>query len=239
MKVFTELVKKPHGIIFVTGRTGSGKSTTLYTCLSQLNTDKTKIVTIEDPIEYEMEGATQMQVLPEIGLDFAMGLRSMLRHDPDVMMIGDVRDKETAEIAIRVALTGHIVFSTLHTNDAASGIIRLIDIGIEPYLIASSVEAFIAQRLVRTICPHCKDEDKSTAGIELKKQIIQELEMAKDSQFTIFKGKGCNQCNQTGFWGRIAIYEVLLLSEKIRQLVMKRAPAGEIKKQAVLEGMKT
>src|SRR3989338_8341440 len=209
MKVFTELVKKPHGIIFVTGRTGSGKSTTLYTCLSQLNTDKTKIVTIEDPIEYEMEGATQMQVLPEIGLDFAKGLRSMLRHDPDVMMVGEVRDRETADIAIRVALTGHLVFSTLHTNDAASGVIRLIDIGLEPYLVATSVEAFIAQRLVRSICEHCKGEDHELAE-EIKPMIARDLNLASPNQVKVYKGKGCKKCNSTGYLGRTAIYEILL-----------------------------
>ena len=239
LQIFENLIKKPHGVIFITGPTGSGKSTTLYACLNKINTDERKIITIEDPVEYEMEGVTQIQVVANIGLDFARGLRSILRHDPDVIMVGEVRDLETAEIAIRVALTGHLVFSTLHTNDAASGITRLVDIGVEPYLVASSVEAFVAQRLVRTICPHCKQEDKSQAVSEMKKQIIKELGLPKNSNFTIQRGKGCNQCNNTGFWGRVAIYEVLLMSEKIRQLVMKKAAASEIKHQALSDGMKT
>jgi type II secretory ATPase GspE/PulE/Tfp pilus assembly ATPase PilB-like protein len=237
-KIFADLIKKPHGIIFVTGPTGSGKSTTLYTCLSQINTDKTKIVTIEDPIEYEMEGVTQMQVLPEIGLDFAMGLRSMLRHDPDVMMIGEVRDRETAEIAIRVALTGHLVFSTLHTNDAASGIVRLVDIGLEPYLVATSVEAFIAQRLVRSICTDCKVEDKDQPA-EIKAQIANGLNLQAMDPITIYKGKGCKTCNSTGFYGRTAIYEILLVDDMIKEMILKKASSDEIKNTAVRRGMNT
>lgn len=238
LKIFEELVKKPHGIIFVTGPTGSGKSTTLYTCLSQLNKDKTKIVTIEDPIEYEMEGVTQMQVLPEIGLDFAMGLRSMLRHDPDVIMIGEVRDHETAEIAIRVALTGHLVFSTLHTNDAASGIVRLVDIGLEPYLVATSVEAFIAQRLVRSICPKCKVEDNNQPE-EIKQQIAKDLNMSSTGAIKIYKGRGCKNCNSTGFFGRTAIYEILLVDDVIKEMILRRVSSGEIKTVAIQRGMHT
>ncbi|MBN1870237.1 MAG: Flp pilus assembly complex ATPase component TadA [Candidatus Omnitrophica bacterium] len=238
LKIFAELVKKPHGIIFVTGPTGSGKSTTLYTCLSQLNKDKTKIVTIEDPIEYEMEGVTQMQVLPEIGLDFAMGLRSMLRHDPDVIMIGEVRDHETAEIAIRVALTGHLVFSTLHTNDAASGVVRLIDIGLEPYLVATSVEAFIAQRLVRSICPDCKVEDTGQPE-EIKEQIAKDLGLRTTYKIKLYKGKGCKKCNSTGFFGRTAIYEILLVDNVIQELILRRASSDEIKNVAIQRGMHT
>ena len=238
LEIFEELVKKPHGIIFVTGPTGSGKSTTLYTCLSQLNKEKTKIVTIEDPIEYEMEGATQMQVLPEIGLDFAMGLRSMLRHDPDVIMIGEVRDHETAEIAIRVALTGHLVFSTLHTNDAASGIVRLIDIGLEPYLVATSVEAFIAQRLVRSICPNCKVEDMEQPD-EIKKQIARDMGFSSADDIKFYKGTGCKKCNSTGFFGRMAIYEILLVDDAIKELILRRVSSGEIKNVAVQHGMHT
>jgi len=238
MKIFEQLVKKPHGIIFVTGPTGSGKSTTLYTCLSQLNTDKTKIVTIEDPIEYEMEGVTQMQVLPGIGLNFAMGLRSMLRHDPDVIMIGEVRDQETAEIAIRVALTGHLVFSTLHTNDAASGIVRLIDIGLEPYLVSTSVEAFIAQRLVRSICPDCKVEDKEQPE-EIRARIAKDLGMDSPDSIKFFKGKGCKKCNSTGYFDRTAIYEILLVDDMVKELILKRVSAGEIKAHAVRRGMRT
>lgn len=234
---FENLINKPHGVIFITGPTGSGKSTTLYACLQKINTDERKIITIEDPVEYEMEGVTQIQVVAPIGLDFAKGLRSMLRHDPDVMMVGEVRDLETAEIAIRVALTGHLVFSTLHTNDAASGITRLIDIGVEPYLIASSVESFIAQRLVRTLCPHCKEEDP-TVTADMKRQIAAELGDLS-TPVKVYRGKGCGQCNDTGFWGRLAIYEILLITESIQELIMKRATAGDIKRRAVTEGMRT
>ena len=237
-KMFNQLVEKPHGIIFITGPTGSGKSTTLYACLSMINTDDRKIITIEDPVEYEMEGVTQIQVVPSIGLDFAKGLRSILRHDPDVIMVGEVRDLETAEIAARVALTGHLVFSTLHTNDAASGVTRLIDIGVEPYLVASSVEAFIAQRLVRTICQHCKEEDKSKPE-ELKEQIARELGLKSARDLKVYKGKGCDKCNGSGFWGRVAIIEILLMDEAMRELVIRRVPAGQIKKMALLKGMRT
>src|SRR3989338_6658470 len=174
-----------------------------------------------------MEGVTQIQVVPAIGLDFARGLRSILRHDPDVIMVGEIRDLETAETAARVALTGHLVFSTLHTNDAASGVTRLIDIGVEPYLVASSVESFIAQRLVRMICENCKEEDKSKLD-EIKVMIMKELELPSIRDVTIYKGKGCKTCNFTGFWERIAIFEILLVDDAIRELIMKRAPAGEI-----------
>jgi type II secretory ATPase GspE/PulE/Tfp pilus assembly ATPase PilB-like protein len=237
-QIFESLILKPHGIIFVTGPTGSGKTTTLYASLSRINTKDRKIITIEDPIEYEMPGITQIQVQPEIGLDFARGLRSILRHDPDVIMVGEVRDFETAEIAIRVALTGHLVFSTLHTNDAASGIARLLDIGVEPYLIASSVEALIAQRLLRVICPDCKYEDKD-ASEELKRMIASDLGMASIQEIKIYRGKGCNSCNFTGFFGRTAAYEVLLFDDSVRDLVLKKAPSTEIKKAARVKGMRT
>ena len=235
--LFESFIEKPHGIIFVTGPTGSGKTTTLYTCLSKINTRDRKIITIEDPIEYEMSGITQIQVMPEVGLDFARGLRSILRHDPDVIMVGEVRDLETAEIAIRVALTGHLVFSTLHTNDAASGITRLIDIGVEPYLVASSVEAFIAQRLVRVICPDCKYEDKQ-ASAELKRLIARDLGLAI-ADVNISRGKGCSNCNFTGFFGRTAIYEIITIDDVIKDLIIKKAPSGAIKKVAVSRGMRT
>lgn len=238
LEIFERLIEKPHGIIFVTGPTGSGKTTTLYACLSKINTRERKIVTIEDPIEYEMSGITQIQVMPEINLDFARGLRSMLRHDPDVMMVGEVRDLETAEIAIRVALTGHLVFSTLHTNDAASGITRLIDIGLEPYLVASSVEAFIAQRLVRVICPDCKYEDRA-APMELKELIARESGIKSTNEIRVFRGGGCQNCNFTGFFGRTAIYEVLLIDEAIKDLLLKKTPSSQIKKVGVSRGMHT
>jgi len=237
LQIFESLIQKPHGIVFVTGPTGSGKTTTLYASLSRINTRDRKIVTLEDPIEYEMPGITQIQVMPEIGLDFARGLRSVLRHDPDVIMVGEVRDLETAEIAIRVALTGHLVFSTLHTNDAASGITRLLDIGVEPYLLASSVEAFIAQRLIRVICPECKYEDKA-APLELKDLIAKDLEL-KSTEVKIFRGKGCPNCNFTGFFGRTAIYEILPVDEAIKDLIVKKTPSDQIKKIAITRGMRT
>jgi Tfp pilus assembly pilus retraction ATPase PilT len=238
LQTFEGIIQRPHGIIFVTGPTGSGKTTTLYACLSRINTKDRKIITIEDPIEYEMTGITQIQVMPEIGLDFARGLRSILRHDPDVIMVGEVRDLETAEIAIRVALTGHLVFSTLHTNDAASGITRLIDIGVEPYLVSSSVQAFIAQRLIRLNCPHCKYEDEK-APLELKEIIAKELGLKSMHDVKIYRGKGCPNCNFTGFFGRTAIYEFLTVDESIKDLILRKAPSGAINRTAVSKGMRT
>jgi type II secretion system protein E len=233
--IFEELIKRPHGIIFVTGPTGSGKTTTLYAALSKINDKKKKILTIEDPIEYQMKGITQIQVHPKIGLNFSNGLRTMLRHDPDIMMVGEVRDYETAEITIRVALTGHLVFSTLHTNDAAGGVTRLIDMGAEPFLVASSVIAFVAQRLVRVICPKCKTR------IKPDREILDELGVkAKDaSKVTIYEGKGCEFCRHTGFRGRTAIYEILTVTEPIRELMLKRPSSDEIKKKALSLGMHT
>jgi len=206
--ILESLVTKPHGIVFVSGPTGSGKTTTLYACLSRINDRKRKIITIEDPVEYLMQGITQMQVHPKIDFTFATALRSILRHDPDVIMLGEVRDFETAETAIRTALTGHLVFSTLHTNDAAGCMTRLLDMGIEPYLAASSLECAIAQRLVRLICPECH-------------------------------GSGCQGCRQTGYWGRTAIFEFLLLDEDIRSLILQRTSAGQITKLARSKGMRT
>ncbi len=234
---FRQLIHKPHAIIFVTGPTGSGKTTTLYACLHELNRDDHKIVTIEDPVEYEMEGVTQIQVNPKLSFGFAQGLRSVLRHDPDIIMVGEVRDLETAEIAIRTALTGHLVFSTLHTNDACSGITRLIDMGVEPYLVASSVEAFVAQRLVRLICPHCKEEDlKATA--EVKVEIARSLGV-EEAKVKIYKGQGCDQCNRTGYFGRTAIYEILEMNEHIRAMLNGKPRTEHIKQSAVKNGMVT
>lgn len=238
LEIFKGLLKRPNGIIFVTGPTGSGKSTTLYAGLSSLNTDEKKIITIEDPVEYEMDGMTQIQVQPQVGLDFAKGLKSVLRHDPDVMMIGEVRDLETADIAIRIALTGHLILSTLHTNDAASGVTRLLDIGVEPYQVSSSVIAFVAQRLVRMICPECKQEDTETLK-EVRALICHEMNISDQSQVKLFKGKGCDHCNHTGFVGRVAIYEFLQVDESIRKLIFQRVSAEEIKKAARKKGMLT
>ena len=228
------LILKPHGIIFVTGPTGSGKTTTLYSCLSKINSKDKKIITIEDPVEYQLKGVTQIQIHPRIGLSFAAGLRSMLRHDPDIMMVGEVRDLETAEITIRVALTGHLVFSTLHTNDAAGGVTRLLDMGIEPFLASSSVECFIAQRLVRLICPECKVEVKPDPGILKEFGIKEEVK-----SLVIYKGKGCEACKFTGYKGRTGIYEFLLMHEGIKDLIIKRASADQIKKKALELGMHT
>jgi type II secretory ATPase GspE/PulE/Tfp pilus assembly ATPase PilB-like protein len=223
------LMKRPYGIIFLTGPTGSGKTTTLYACLSRLNRDTVKIITIEDPIEYELLGVTQFQIKPEIGFTFASALRSILRHDPDIMMVGEVRDLETAELAIRTSLTGHLIFSTLHTNDAPSGITRLLDIGIEPYLVASSVNAFISQRLVRIICPDCKKERKD------KKDLLPDV--FKD--FKIFYGEGCESCNSIGYKGRTAIYEIIMISDSVRELILKKSSAADIKRLAKREGFKS
>jgi len=234
-EILQRLLKKPHGIIFLTGPTGSGKTTTLYSCLSQINTGKRKIITIEDPIEYQLKGITQIQIHPAVGLTFASGLRSMLRHDPDVMMVGEVRDMETAEIAIQVALTGHLVFSTLHTNDAASGVARLLDMGAEPYLITSTVECFIAQRLVRVVCPKCRRSVKISD--EATREFSEEVKI--DPGAVIYESKGCEACGFTGYSGRQAVYEFLVCGEEIRQLIMERSAASRIKKKAVELGMRT
>ena len=216
------LIQKPHGIIFVTGPTGSGKTTTLYACLTKLNAPNVKILTIEDPIEYQLTGITQLQVHPKIGFSFAQGLRSMLRHDPDIMMVGEVRDPETAEITIRSALTGHLVFSTLHTNDAAGGVTRLLDMGIEPYLVASSVLGFIAQRLVRVVCPSCKEPQPIDPALRAEFGVTDEMPPS------LWRGRGCAACKGTGYKGRTAIYEFLLLSGPIQRLVLSRGSSHEI-----------
>ncbi len=233
-----QLLKKSHGIVFVTGPTGSGKTTTLYACLSKLNSRARKIITIEDPIEYELKGISQTQINPKIDLTFARMLRSMLRHDPDVMMVGEVRDRETAEITIQTALTGHLVFSTLHTNDSASGITRLIDIGIEPYLIASSVIAFIAQRLVRVICKDCK-EKVALSSLGFKSEQLKAEGFNADKHTFVYHGKGCKACNETGYMGRLGIYETLLIKDSIKNLILEKAPSHIIKAKAIEEGMHT
>ncbi len=235
LMLLDQMIKRPHGIIFLTGPTGSGKTTTLYACLTKINNIDRKIITIEDPIEYQLKGITQTQVNPLIGYSFANGLRSILRHDPDIMMVGEVRDIETAKITIQVALTGHLVFSTLHTNDAASGITRLLDMGIEAYLISSSVNCFIAQRLVRMICVRCKTQDTLTP------EIIREFGISNEyfSSIKIYKGEGCEDCQMTGYHGRQAIYEFLSITDEIRDMIMERATAGQIRSKAINQGMKT
>jgi len=215
-----KLITHPHGIIFVTGPTGSGKSTTLYACLSKLNARHRKIITIEDPVEYELRGITQTQINHKIGLTFARALRSMLRHDPDVMMVGEVRDRETADVAIQTAMTGHLVLSTLHTNDAAGGAVRLIDMGIDPYLIASTVLAFTAQRLVRVICPDCRE------GYEAEGRHM-------------YRGRGCPSCRNSGYHGRVAISEIMPLETQVQELILARASAKMIREKADSLGMRT
>ncbi len=239
MKLTQEYIEKPHGIIFLTGPTGSGKTTTLYSFLSKLNKPNVKIITIEDPIEYELIGITQLQVNAKIGLTFASALRNLLRHDPDVMMVGEVRDLETAELAIRTALTGHLVFSTLHTNDASSGVTRLLDMGMEPYLVASSVQIFIAQRLVRTVCPDCKEKVALKEVMkDIKETAKESVEVIEKPEY-IFRGKGCDACKFTGYHGRIAIYEILPVNEAIRQMIVDKTSVTQIKKKAIEAGMRS
>lgn len=234
-EVLNKLIHKPHGILLVTGPTGSGKSTSLYAWLHTINSTDKRILTLEDPIEYEMPGVNQIHVRPEIGLTFAVGLRHILRQDPDVVMVGEIRDLETAENAIRAALTGHLVFSTLHTNNAAGAVSRLLDMGIEPFLVASSVDGLVAQRLVRRLCSECKrekkvDEDYLTrAGFPFDRL----------SEGTIYEAVGCEACRMTGFKGRTGIYEIILVDEEIRSLIVKRCAANVIKQAALRQGMRT
>ena len=230
-----EVIVKPHGIFLVTGPTGSGKSTSLYAFLAAINSVHKRIITVEEPVEYELKGINQIAVRPEIGLTFAMGLRHILRQDPNVIMVGEIRDPETAEIAIRASLTGHLVFSTLHTNDAPSAFTRLIDMGIEPFLVASSVEAVMAQRLVRTICPACKTEQP------VERNYLRKIGFPEEAIATakFWHGAGCEDCRQLGYQGRKGIYELLNVTEAIRPLVMNRAPATTIAQRAVENGMRT
>ncbi|MFA5073837.1 MAG: ATPase, T2SS/T4P/T4SS family, partial [Nitrospirota bacterium] len=231
---FNEMIERPHGIILVTGPTGSGKTTTLYAALSKINSPDKNIITIEDPIEYQMKGIGQIQVNPKIQLTFAAGLRSVLRQDPDVILVGEIRDSETAEIAIQAALTGHLVFSTLHTNDASGAITRLIDMKVEPFLISSSVMAILAQRLVRVLCNECKEpyliSEEEVAELEIKR-------IGKGT--TVYRAKGCEACFRTGYLGRTAIYELLIIDDEVRQLIMKNSDATMIKALAMSKGMST
>jgi type II secretion system protein E len=233
--VLLKLINKPHGILLVTGPTGSGKSTSLYAWLHTINSIDLRILTIEDPIEYEMAGVNQIHVRPEIGLTFAVGLRHILRQDPDVIMVGEIRDKETAEIAIRAALTGHLVFSTLHTNDSAGAVTRLTDMGIEPFLIASSVEGLVAQRLVRKLCQTCKKPWK------IDERFLREVAFPLDrlKEGTIYEHGGCEECRGTGFRGRTGIYEILVVNDFIRPLIVQRASSVTIKQEAIRHGMRT
>jgi type II secretory ATPase GspE/PulE/Tfp pilus assembly ATPase PilB-like protein len=229
-KVFDKLIRHPYGIILVTGPTGSGKTTTLYAVLSGLNTPEKNIITLEDPVEYELPGIRQTPINPKAGITFATGLRSILRQDPDIIMVGEIRDKETAEIAIQAALTGHLVLSTLHTNDAPSALTRLVDMGIEPFLISSSVIGILAQRLVRTICDKCKEKYAPPP------EALKELGIKTGEEF--YRGAGCPRCNQKGYIGRIGIFELLFIDEEIRKMVDAKKSADEVKRKAVELGMK-
>ena len=234
-EILQRLIRRPHGILLVTGPTGSGKSTSLYAWLHTINSVDKRILTVEDPIEYEMAGINQIQMRPEIGLTFAVGLRHILRQDPDVIMVGEIRDQETADIAIRAALTGHLVFSTLHTNDAAGAVTRLVDMGIEPFLVASSVEALVAQRLIRRLCPACK------RPWSVDRPFLEKLGFPLDqlSAGTICEPVGCEECRGTGYMGRTGIYEILQLSDALRQMVIERRSAADIKAHALAHGMHT
>jgi general secretion pathway protein E len=233
VRLFNKLIKSPYGIILVTGPTGSGKTTTLYAALSTINRPDINIITIEDPVEYQIDGIGQIQVNPKIDLTFAAGLRSIVRQDPDVILVGEIRDKETAEIAIQSSLTGHLVFSTLHTNDAASAVTRLIDMGIEPFLVTSSVIAIIAQRLVRLLCPKCKEayepDDESLANMGIAKDIL--------ARHVLYRRKGCHACMNTGYRGRTAIFEIMLMEDDIKRLILKTSDSNQISDLAIRHGM--
>jgi len=233
LQLFENVLAMPHGIILVTGPTGSGKTTTLYAALNAINDLERKIITIEDPIEYQLKGINQIQVSEKSGLTFARGLRSILRHDPDVILVGEIRDEETAKIAVQASLTGHLVFSTLHTNDAPSAVTRLIDMGVEPYLVASSLEAVLAQRLVRVLCPECKQEDASPQAAALKER----MEWPRESP--LFRPQGCRLCRQTGFHGRRAIFEMMALGGPVRALILKESSAGQIREAARREDLRS
>jgi type IV pilus assembly protein PilB len=252
LEAITRNVKKPHGMMLVTGPTGSGKSTTLYTVLSMLNTKSVNISTIEDPVEYRIVGANQMQVNPKINLTFALGLRALLRQDPNIIMIGEIRDQETAEEAVHAAMTGHLVFSTLHTNSAAAALPRLLDIGVEPYLAASTLNAVLAQRLVRVVCKDCRVEMEVDAATEETLQKLFHLERlvpvmaregvvsAKVKEFKdlkFFKGQGCDKCNHTGYRGRVGIHEILEVTPLIGDMIMQKKSASEIQDEAEKNGM--
>ena len=235
LREFRDLLKIPHGIIIVSGPTGSGKTTTLYAAIREINSTEKNIITIEDPVEYRIRGISQIQVNPKIDLTFANGLRSILRQDPEIIMVGEIRDRETAEIAIQAAMTGHLVLSTVHTNDAASGIVRLLDIGIEPYLIASTVNVFLSQRLVRVLCMHCKKTTSIDVEILEHEGINTKLLEGKE----IYKAVGCPKCQNTGYHGRIGIFEMIKIDEEVRRMIVSRKDASYIRNACIKNGMKT
>jgi len=231
LELVREMIKKPYGIIFVTGPTGSGKSTSLYSALAEKNEIDVNISTVEDPIEYDLAGINQVQVNSDIGLDFARVLRAFLRQDPDIILVGETRDKETAKIAVEAALTGHLVFTTLHANDAPSTFMRLNEMGIEPFLISTSIIGIIAQRLVRRICPNCKEKYVP------EKAILKYLGLQEDIE--LYKGKGCDACSMTGYKGRVGVYEVLMIDEPVRHLIAEGAETNIIRQEAIRRGMRT
>ncbi len=233
LNLFRGVLNMPHGIILVTGPTGSGKTTTLYTALNEINDSVRKIITIEDPVEYQMRGINQIQVSEKAGLTFARGLRSILRHDPDVILIGEIRDHETAQIAVQASLTGHLVFSTLHTNDAPGALTRLVDMNVEPYLVASSLEAVLAQRLVRVLCPECKTPDVSTKVTAFKAQNSIPVDVP------VYKAVGCEACRETGYHGRHGIFEMMDMSNEIRQMILTNCSSGQIREVAIRAGMRS
>jgi type IV pilus assembly protein PilB len=234
LKHFSSLIKKPNGIILVTGPTGSGKTSTLYAALQKIKDPTINIVTIEDPVEYQLANINQGQINPKAGFTFAGGLRSILRQDPDVIMVGEIRDYDTAEVAIRAALTGHLVFSTLHTNDSAGAMTRLIDMGVEPFLVASSIIGVMAQRLIRTICEECKEEYIPAAAVIKRSKLLYQAGKTK-----VFRGKGCQNCNQTGYRGRTTVTELLVPTERIKELIVEKAATSVIKNEAMKQGMRT
>ncbi len=239
LKNLEEAILRPHGIVTVCGPTGSGKTTTLYSVLSKINTTRVNIVTLEDPVEYAIAGVNQVQINPQAGLTFASGLRAFLRQDPNIILVGEIRDSETADLAVQAALTGHLVFSTLHTNDAAGALPRLLDMGAEPFLLASSMTAILAQRIVRKICAHCKKQYTPPPElVEDIKRVLGKL-VSETTQIALYKGEGCAQCNDTGYSGRIGVFEVIRISEKISKLILERSSAGDIQRLAVEEGMIT
>lgn len=235
IKTVNQLIHKKHGIILVTGPTGSGKTTTLYACLSRINSIERNIITVEDPIEYDLKGVGQIQVNPKIGLTFASGLRAILRQDPDVIMVGEIRDKETAEIAIQASLTGHLVFATIHTNDAPGAVTRLVDMGVEPFLVSSSLLAVLAQRLIRKICPRCKESYTPTA-VELENLGLSANAFGGNK---IIRTKGCHECGGTGYKGRMVVHELMMVDDDVRNLIMQKSDSSVIKKGAQAKGMIT
>jgi general secretion pathway protein E len=239
LKNLQDAILRPHGIIIICGPTGSGKTTTLYSIISKINTPKVNIVTLEDPIEYKMAGVNQVQINPAVGLTFASGLKSFLRQDPNVILVGEIRDKETADLAIQASLTGHLVFSTLHTNNAAGSLPRMLDMGAEPYLLTSSMTAVMAQRVARKIHDECRESyTPDPKIIEEIKKVLGPL-FPENSDGKLFKGKGCASCGNTGYYGRVGVFEVLPITDSISKMILERSPASEIEKKAREEGMVT